>query len=65
MIRRPVFRRLERSGPGRLTVTHVPTTGPVTMAREAAFEWGSAVWETYALERSMVYGWLREAGFGV
>ena len=62
MIRRPDFRQLERSGPGVLTVTHVPTTGPVAAAREAAYEWARSVWATYEQHRPVVHEWLRESG---
>lgn len=63
MIRRPAYRRLERSDPGDLTVAHVPTAGPLQAARQAAFGWAAAVWATYEQERSTIIGWLREAGF--
>jgi hypothetical protein len=65
MIRRPAFARLSRSGPGRLAVTHVPTTGPCSVARDAAYEWARAVWETYEHAWPVVTGWLHEAGFEV
>ena len=65
MIRRPAFHRLERSGPGALTVMHVPTTGPADTARHAAYEWGADVWQTYTDAHTTVHAWLREAGFDV
>jgi hypothetical protein len=65
MIRRPAFHRLERSGPGDLTLAHVPTGGPGSLAREAAYRWGRAVWETYQPDRPVVYDWLRRSGFDV
>jgi hypothetical protein len=65
MIRRPAFHRLHRSGPGSLTVQLVPLSGPVDVARRAAFEWATDVWQTYAEEHATVTAWLREAGFDV
>lgn len=63
MVRRPVFRRLERSSRGDLTVTHVPTTGPASSASAAAYEWARVVWQTYEPAHPTVLGWLRDAGF--
>jgi hypothetical protein len=63
MVGRPAFRRLDRGGPGRLTVTHVPASGPPEAARTAAFEWGRAVWESYDAEHATVRAWLREVGY--
>ena len=63
MVRRPAFRRLERSGPGSLTWTHIPTAGALEVVRLAAYSWAGAVWETYRGEHPTVRTWLREAGF--
>lgn len=63
MIRRPDFHRLRRSGPGELTLDHVPTDGPVDAARHAAYAWAAAVWATYEQEHPTVRQWLRDAGF--
>ena len=63
MVRRPTFRRLERSGPGAMTWAHVPTAGPVDVVRRAAYAWAEAVWDTYRVEHPTVRAWLREAGF--
>jgi hypothetical protein len=60
MVRRPAFFRLERSGPGRLTVRHVPVDGPIG---QAALEWGAAVWQSYEQAHPTVHAWLAEAGF--
>ena len=65
MIRRPAFRRLERTGPGDLTLTHVPTVGPIDGVREAAYEWAGAVWSTYEPEWETVRQWVRDSGFDV
>lgn len=65
MIRRPAFHRLTRSGSGRLDVTHVPTTGPASAARQTAYEWARAVWETYEPARRVIQEWLRESGFEI
>ena len=62
MIRRPEFRRLNRSGPGDLTVAHVPSAGPAEAARQAAVEWAAAVWATYEDEHPTVRRWLHDAG---
>ena len=62
MVRRPQFHRLERSGPGRLTVLHMPVTGPADAARTAAYEWADAVWSSYTPDHATVRGWLRESG---
>ncbi|MHB8449660.1 MAG: DUF5946 family protein [Mycobacteriales bacterium] len=40
MVRRPRFRRLQRSDPGGLTVLHVPVNGLATAARSAAHNHG-------------------------
>ena len=58
MVRRPRFHRLDRSGPGRLTVQHVPVDGPADVARRCAYEWASAVWDTYADGHDTVRSWL-------
>jgi hypothetical protein len=63
MIDRPVFTPLSRTGPGELTVAHVPTGGAVELVRPAAYEWASAVWTTYESARVTVTEWLRVAGF--
>ena len=63
MVRRPTFRRLERTGPGDLTVTHVPTDGPIEAARAAAYEWARAVWATYEPAWPTVREWLRDCGY--
>ena len=63
MVRRPAFRRLERSGPGALTWTHVPAAGTVEVVRQATYAWASAVWETYRAEHPTVRTWLRQSGF--
>jgi hypothetical protein len=63
MVRRPTFRRLERSGPGELTWAHVATASPVDAARDAAYAWAGAVWDTYRGEQPTVRDWLRESGF--
>lgn len=65
MIDRPTFHRLTRSGPGELTVAHVPTDGPVADARRASFEWGAAVWASYEPSHVTVRDWVRIAGFDV
>jgi uncharacterized protein DUF5946 len=65
MIRRPSFHRLERSGPGSVTVADVPVHGDVDAARRVAFTWAADVWQTYAGAHDIVVAWLREAGFEV
>ena len=62
MIGRPQFRRLERSGPGELTVAHLPVDGSVAATRAAAFEWANSVWETYRAEHATVREWLQVCG---
>jgi hypothetical protein len=61
MIQRPSFHRLARSGPGTLTLLHVPLGGDQELARVAAFEWAAAVWESYRQVQPVVREWLREA----
>jgi hypothetical protein len=63
MVRRPAFTRLHRSGPGALTVRHVPVDGPVEDARRAAYAWAEAVWASYREEHPTVRSWLRQSGF--
>lgn len=65
MIRRPVFHRLEPSGRSPITVLHVPLEGSLDDARQAAYEWGKAVWDLYAHEHATVRHWLEEAGFAL
>ena len=65
MIDRPVFTPLSRTGPGALTVAHVPADGAVEEVRRAAFEWATAVWTTYEPAHATVDEWLRVAGFDV
>ena len=65
MIDRPEFHALTRTGPGELTVAHVPTDGPVEDARRASYEWGAAVWTSYEPSHGTVQEWLRMAGFEV
>ena len=64
MIRRPRFHPSDadrrRNAPPCCTV---PTDGPASVARVAAYEWAGAVWETYRHEHDTVRAWLREAGF--
>jgi hypothetical protein len=55
---RPEFRPLQRDGAGAITVAHLPTSGPAAQAREAAYEWGRAVWDTYRAEHDTIRGWL-------
>ena len=63
MVDRPVFRRLERSGPGSSTWAGVAAADGVEDARSAAYAWARDVWETYRGEHATVRAWLREAGF--
>jgi hypothetical protein len=63
MIRRPTFHRLRRSGPGALTVLHVPPGAAVDAARQPTVEWATIVWESYQDEHQTVRKWLRESGF--
>lgn len=63
MVRRPTFRRLERSGPGALTWKHVPTAGSLEVVRRATYDWASAVWDTYREEHLTVRTWLRQSDF--
>lgn len=65
MVGRPAFRRLERTGPGELTVVHVPAGGEPQPAREAAYRWARSVWTTYEPHWASVHDWLRESGFDV
>jgi hypothetical protein len=65
MVRRPAFRRLERSWPGALTWTHVPRGGAPELVRQAAFTWAGAVWQTYRKAHPTVRTWLLEAGIGL
>jgi hypothetical protein len=60
MIGRPTFTRVPRSGPGTLSVRHVPVTGRPNAARTATYEWASAVWNSYAGAHATVRRWLRE-----
>jgi hypothetical protein len=62
MIGRPVFTRLQRTGPGALTVQHVPLGESVERTRQAAYEWATAVWDSYAGEHATVRRWLEESG---
>lgn len=62
MIGRPAFHRLSRSGPGSLTLLHVPVSADAETARRAAFEWAAAVWESYRQKHDTVREWLRAAG---
>jgi hypothetical protein len=63
MVPRPVFTRLERSGPGELTWAHIPHANDAQAVRDAAYEWARTVWATYAGSHATVRTWLREAGF--
>jgi hypothetical protein len=65
MIDRPAFHVLERTGPGELTVAHVPTEGSIEVARRTAYEWATAVWTTYEPAQATVTQWLRVAGFDI
>ncbi|HET6818310.1 MAG TPA: DUF5946 family protein [Mycobacteriales bacterium] len=65
MIDRPLFHRLPRTGPGELTVAHVPTHGRAEGVRRAAFEWATAVWTAYEPAHATVAEWLRVSGFDV
>jgi hypothetical protein len=62
MIGRPAFHRLSRSGPGSLTLLHVPLVGDGEAARRGAWEWAAAVWESYRQEHHTVREWLRATG---
>lgn len=64
MVRKPSFRRLERSGPGELTWQHVSRAVALEEVRTAVYEWAGAVWDAYRAEHHTVRSWLREAGFG-
>ena len=63
MIGRPQFRRLERSGPGELTVADLPEDASPEATRAAALAWAACVWETYRAEHATVREWLRACGF--
>jgi hypothetical protein len=63
MVRKPAFRRLERSGSGALTWKHVPPEAPPAVARSAAYEWATGVWDTYRTEHPTIRAWLQDAGF--
>lgn len=63
MIRRPTFHRIEAASPASLNVLDVPLHGAPATAREAAFRWARAVWDSYEQEHSTVLSWLAEAGF--
>jgi hypothetical protein len=63
MVRRPVFRRLERSGPGASTWARVAAADGLDQARSAAYAWVRDVWDTYQAEHPTVRAWLGEAGF--
>ena len=52
MVGRTVWRVLERTGPGDLTVT--------AGGREEAYAWGRAVWESYAPSQDVVRRWLSD-----
>jgi hypothetical protein len=60
MIGRPDYRALTPVGAAALTVADMPVDGPVEVARRAAYDWGSAVWQLYAADHDTVRGWLRD-----
>jgi len=63
MVNRSVFQPLERpEHRGRLTCVDVPFSGPVDVARAAAYVWAEDVWNAWAAHHDTVRSWLEVSG---